>query len=113
MKAVAIKNLTGKTVRIQSADKSKRVIVLLPETSAMVPAIEMEMGKRMEPIPFDGENLLSVFTCKTGSIKHLPDPEPDTVFIVNQSVARALAGSRSDIFTPSAEPLSAGLVHFC
>jgi len=42
-----------------------------------------------------------------GEVEGLPDPQPDTVFIVSGIVMTALKGSRSDVVQPDTSPAGA------
>lgn len=55
----------------------------------------------------DEINGIPVVRTKFGEVIDMPEPQPDTVFIVSTLVAQALAGTRDDIVAPDTSPQGA------
>lgn len=47
---------------------------------------------------------IPIVKTEFGEVEGLPDPQPDTIYIVSSLVAQALSGKRNDVVSPDTGP---------
>lgn len=87
-----IKNLTPHAITIYAPDRITVLQSVAPEGIFPRVSTTQEVVGEINKIP--------VQRVIYGDIDGLPNPEPDTIFIVSQMVLSALNGSRTDVFAP-------------
>ncbi len=83
-----IVNLTPHAVRVILADGSEVVI----EPSGQVARVTQTIADA-NPIQYGGHSL-PVRISTMGTVEGLPDPQPDTIYIVSALVLQAVQGAR-------------------
>ncbi len=94
-------NLTSKSITIVSG-KGYEVLNLLPSGIIVAASIA---PKVLDTVVADGEEIEIVTYCYD-NVSALPEPRPDTLYIVTYAVLQALKGSRSDVVAPDTSPTS-------
>jgi len=86
-------NLTPHEIRVVKDDCE----VIIPPSGgvARVKTEQVEVGS------IDG---IPVVKTEFGEVEGLPDPEPNTIYIVSSIVAQAVAGEREDVVAPDTGP---------
>ncbi|MEM2366593.1 MAG: hypothetical protein QXL06_06705 [Nitrososphaerota archaeon] len=92
MNEIKLINLTPHEIVVYSFD-SKDIILRIPPsgTVARVSVVQQKVGEI---------NGIPIFKTNYGKVEGLPDPQPNTVYIVSILVLQALGGKRSDVVTP-------------
>jgi len=94
---MTIINLTPHDIVLRSVDGTDHII----PKSGMVARVTSTPGTKTE-IPGCPVQVMTPDTF--GEVINLPDPTPDTMFLVSAMVGSAMSGKRSDILVPGTGP---------
>jgi glyoxylate utilization-related uncharacterized protein len=84
------------TVITEDEDRNPYVYEFLPSGTVARVSSTQTVVKQIENIP--------IVKTQFGEVEGLPDPQPDTIYIVSSLVAQALSGKRDDVVSPDTGP---------
>ncbi len=94
-------NVTNRNITIVD-QKGNVVIDLHPSGIIVAASIQIEV---LKTVKMDQEEI-EIVTYKYTDVSGLPDPRPDTMYVVTFAVLQALGGSRPDVVSPDTSPTS-------
>lgn len=96
-----IVNLTPHNVTL--CNEESEAIVQIPP-SGQISRVKTQATKVGE-VEVDG-NCIPIVSTNYGEVEDLPNPEPETTYVVSVLVLQALRGQRSDVVAPDTGPES-------
>jgi len=92
IKQVRLINMTPHEIIIYDQSGQNILFKIPPSNSVARVSVTQQKIAEINGVP--------VFKTTYGKVENLPDPQPNTIYIVSALVLQALAGSRSDIVAP-------------